>query len=91
MIRKFEIRDVKTDELIYSGVGTNAQEVYEDWRRMDLRPIEYPLPGDLESEDPQIRLQALLLLNSNEDSWIDDPEIRIKFIGKVTGARVCRS
>lgn len=79
--RKFAVRDAKTGEEIYRGIGANAQEVYEAWRRHDLRPVEYPQPGDLESDDQEVRLNALALLNDNQDSWIEDDEITMQHLG----------
>lgn len=80
MMREFIVRDAKSGEDIYRGIGANAQEVYEAWRRQDLRPVEYPKPGDLENDDPEVRLNALLLLNDNQDSWIEDDEITMHHV-----------
>lgn len=82
-LRRFQVLDAKTEEVIYTGIGSCAQEVYEAWRREDLRPVEYPMPGDLESDDQKVRLNALALLNDNEDSWIEDEEITMRFMGLV--------
>lgn len=82
-LKRFAIKDSRTDEVIYRGVGHCAQEVYEAWRRHDLRPIEYPQPGDLESDDAEVRLKALILLNDNEDSWIEDDEIVMQWEGNL--------
>lgn len=80
MMRVFMIKDSKNGSELYRGIGQNAQAVYEAWRRDDLRPVEYPKPEQLESDDPEIRLKALLLLNDNQDSWIDDDEITMQHV-----------
>lgn len=81
MLKRFDILDAKRGTLLFSGEGRNAQEIYEDWRRADLRPLEHPLPADLESEDKDVRLKALLIMNNNEDAWINDNEIFMEFRG----------
>jgi len=73
-VRVFAIRDLKTGEEIYRGEGNTAQEVYEAWRREDLRPLEYPKSDLLESVDDAVRAAGFADLR-RQDSWIDDDEI----------------
>lgn len=80
-MRKFAILDVATGERLYTGVGICAQDVFESYRAAVGNPIMYPLPGDLDSDNEEIRLNAMAFLNDNEDSWIDDTSISMKHLG----------
>ncbi len=78
-MRVFAVKDAKTGEECYRGIGRNAQEVYEAWLREDLRPLEHPLEEDLESDDPEVRAKAFENLMGT-DTWIEDAEITMHHV-----------
>jgi hypothetical protein len=75
--RLFSVYDAKTHELLHSTLAANAQQAYEAWRLMDLRPVEMPDIDACVSEDEEIRAQAYRSLVST-DTWIDDDEVYIQ-------------